>query len=243
MRKPCKECNSCKKPELKNRCCEHSINLSYSKLRCSLRRCTQMKEFGETKEAGAEYSQLDGKNEIEKAKGKGSSGKEAKTREESRKEKKVEDKNARVGGKKSDGTNSDVRRSDGKRCEFKEGVDNKRGAIDKAKILKLLNDDLDCSSDTSSEEGQCCSTSHGDKGKSETSKKMKNKLKAVPSKVFGWKDVQLKESKKKHLKQDGYGQHSSSSSRTNNSSMSGSKGRESEVLNETIYQSKLDHTE
>jgi len=157
----------------------------------------------------------------------------------------VEEKNIRLEGKKGwstyDGKNSDVRRSDSKRSEFKEVNDNgekpfKKGAIDKAKLLKLLNDDLDCSSDTSDEEGQWQS----EKGKRESSKRKKKKLKSVTSKVVGSKGVQLKDSKKKDPKQNGNDQHSLSSSRTHYSSMSGSKGRKSEVFNETIYQSKLD---
>ena len=88
-----------------------------------------MKEFGETKESGAEYTKRGGTNEIEKAKGKGSSGKEAKLREGLSKDKKVEEKNVRVEGKKGwithYGKKCDGKKSDGRRSEFKEGSDNR----------------------------------------------------------------------------------------------------------------------
>ena len=206
-----------------------------------------MKQPGEIEGAGAEHSKLGEKNGIEEAKGKGSSGKESKVREGFSKEKKVEEKNARVegkegwitnDGKKSVGKKSDVRRSESKEGNIREKPF-KSVAIDKAKLLRLLNDDLDCSSDTSSEEGQYCRTWHGEKGKSESTKRTKKKLKHIPSKalsskVVRSKDAQFKESKSKDLKQNSKGQHSSSSSRTKHSSMSGSKGRKLEVFNETI---------
>ena len=212
------------------------------KLRCILRRCTQMKEPRETRGPGSEYAKLGKNNGIEGAKRKGSSGKEAGVREGSSTEKKVEEKNTRVEGKESWIT------SDGKKCVGKKSDVKKSGAIDKAKLLKLLNDDLDCSSDTSSEEGQFCRTWHGGKGKNESTKRMKNKVKDVPTKALSSKDVRskdakFKESKRKELVQKGKGRHSSSSSRTNHGSMSGSKGRKSEVLDRTKDQSKLDCTE
>jgi len=207
-----------------------------------------MKEPGEIKGAEAEYSKLGEKKE---AKGKSSSGNEAKVREGSSKEKKVEEKKARVEGKEGwityDGKKSDVRRSDGKRSESKEGNIGEKSfksvAIDKVKLLKLLNDDLDCSSDTSSEEGQRCRTWHGGKGKSESAKRTKKYLKDVPSqalssKIVRSKEAQFKESKSKDLKQNSKGQHSSSSSRTKHSSTSGSKGRKSEARPLSVRQSR-----
>jgi len=187
-----------------------------------------MKEPRETRGPGSEYAKLGKNNGIEGAKRKGSSGKEAGVREGSSTEKKVEEKNTRVEGKESWIT------SDGKKCVGKKSDVKKSGAIDKAKLLKLLNDDLDCSSDTSSEEGQFCRTWHGEKGKNESTKRMKNKVKDVPTKALSSKDVRskdakFKESKRKELVQKGKGRHSSSSSRTNHGSMSGSKGRKSEA--------------
>jgi len=237
MRKPCNECNCCKKPERNNR--------------CSLRRCTQMKEPGEIKGARAEYSKLGKKNGIEEAKRKESSGNESKVREGSSKEKKLEEKNARVegkegwiihDGKKCDGKKSDVRRSETKESNIREKPF-KSGAIDKARLLKLLNDDLDCSSDSSSEEGQRCRTWHGEKGKIESTKRTKKKANDVPSKALSSKDVrskdaQLEESKSKDRKQNSKGQHSSSSSRTKHSSTSGSKGRKSEARPLSVRQSR-----
>ena len=209
-----------------------------------------MEQRGNVKVAGAEYLKLGEKDGIDESKGKRSSGKESEVREGFSKEKKVEEKNARVegkegwitcNGKKCEGKKADVRRSESKDGNIRKKPF-KNVAIDKAKLLKLLNDDLDCSSDSSSEEGQYCRTWHGEKGKIESTKRTKKKANDVPSKALSSKDVrskdaQLEESKSKDRKQNSKGQHSSSSSRTKHSSTSGSKGRKSEVFNETIDQS------
>ena len=191
---------------------------------------------------------------VEETKRRSSGGKDAKAtdgREKTvQKEKGVEEKGVKVkvedGRKATDGT---------KRTKSKEG---KSGAIDKARLWKLLNDD--CDSDTSSEEGLRGKTWHGRsredlRGKQESGKSVENKSRGEPSreirsKDVGLKDVRTKESKTKDAKPNGKGhrhrhRHSSSATRTKHSSKSGRKSSllttqkslkssKPEVLNEII---------
>ena len=157
----------------------------------------------------------------------------------------VEEKSVKV--KVEDGRKTSDVKSTKSKIKLNRGNLSKSGAIDKARIWKLLNDDFD--SDTSSEEGLRGKTWHGRSredlgGKRESGKSVENKLRGDPSREVrskepvGSKDVQAKELKTKDAKRNGREghrhRHSSSGSRTKHSSKSGSKSSKSEVFNEII---------
>ena len=203
-----------------------------------------MEEPGESQGAGEmDGSKSKDTSNIEETKAGNSNCKDSKVRDRCSKN---------VKGKRVEENNTKFKVHNSKKIELKETntreKPSKSCTIDKAKLWKLINDESDCGSDSSSEEGMRCKTWHGRrhkdlgvKGKGESSKKVGKHVKDGPSrgsvsKEVRSKDARRKESKTKDSKQDskGWHQQSSSASRTKHCSKSGSNSSKSEVLDEII---------